>query len=84
MCCGGRANHRAYFSHLLVYLEEQSSATYVHEYASPEENEQTMHAGIVEIFVGKAARLTFVEFQSWGRHVWNFTHERAKVDRDAT
>ena len=79
----GPGESRAYFSHLLVYLEEMSSATYLHEYASPEENEQTMHAGIVEIFVGKAARLTFVEFQSWGRHVWNFTHERAKVERDA-
>jgi Fe-S cluster assembly protein SufD len=69
---------------LIVYLEEQSSATYLHEYASPTEEEQTMHAGIVEIYVGKAAHLRFVEFQSWGEHVWSFSHERARVDRDAT
>lgn len=74
----------AYLSHVLVYIEEQAKATYVHEYASPTEKGQTMHAGIVEIFVGKAANLTFVELQSWGEHVWNFTHERAKVERDAT
>ncbi|MBN2045140.1 MAG: Fe-S cluster assembly protein SufD [Anaerolineales bacterium] len=79
----GPGASRAYFSHLLVYLDEQSSATYVHEYASPDESDQSLHTGIVEIFVGKAARLQFVEFQSWGRHVWNFTHERAKVERDA-
>lgn len=80
----GPGDGKAYFSHLLVYLEEQSSATYVHEYASPDGKEQSMHAGIVEIYVGPAARLTFVEFQSWGDRVWNFTHERARVDRDAT
>jgi len=79
----GPGNHRAYFSHLIIYLEDQSSATYVHEYASPDEKEQTLHSGIVEIYVGKAANLRFVEFQSWGNHVWNFTHERAKVERDA-
>lgn len=79
----GPGEHRAYFSNLLIYLEDQASATYLHEYASPHEDEQTLHGGIVEIYVGKAARLTFVEFQSWGKHVWNFTHERAKVERDA-
>jgi Fe-S cluster assembly protein SufD len=67
-----------------VYLEEMAAATYVHEYASPTENEQSLHGGIVELHIGKAARLTFVELQSFGRNVWNFTHERANVDRDGT
>ncbi len=25
-----------------------------------------------------------MELQSWGEHVWNFSHERAKVERDAS
>jgi Fe-S cluster assembly protein SufD len=75
---------QAYFSHVLVYIEEQARATFVHEYASPTESNQTLHGGIVEIHVGKAANFTFVELQSFGRHVWNFTHERASVGRDAT
>lgn len=74
----------AYISHILVYLEEGSSATYVHEAASPSENGgQTLHASLVEIYVGPAASLRFVELQSWGEHVWNFSHERVRVDRDA-
>ena len=73
----------AYFSHIMVYLEEDSSVTYVHEAASPlAQDEQVMHSGIVEIYVGPAANLRFVELQSWGDHVWNFSHERVKVDRD--
>jgi len=73
----------AYFSHLLVWLEEGASVTYMHEAASPEESiGQSLHAGIVEIYVGPGANLRFVELQSWGNHVWNFSHERARVDRD--
>ncbi len=53
--------------------------------ASPTETGgRTLHSGIVEIYVGAGANLRFVELQSLGENVWNFTHERAKVDRDAT
>ncbi|HVN54883.1 MAG TPA: Fe-S cluster assembly protein SufD [Anaerolineaceae bacterium] len=75
----------AYLSHLMVYLEEGASATFVHEYASPNQaGGQTFHSGIVEIYVGEEANLRFVELQSWGANVWNFTHERVKVDRGGT
>jgi Fe-S cluster assembly protein SufD len=55
----------------------------VHEAASPTETGgQSLHAGIVEMFVGPEANLRFVELQSWGEHVWNFTHERVNVERN--
>jgi Fe-S cluster assembly protein SufD len=74
-----------FFSRLLVVLDEGASLTYVHEMASPTEAEgQAIHSGIVELSVGDAARLTFVELQTWGEHVWNFTHERGRAGRDAT
>lgn len=72
----------AHISHILVWLEEGASATYVHEYASPTENGQTLHVGLVEVHVGEAANLRFVELQSWGENVWNFTHERVHVEKD--
>ncbi len=73
----------AHFSHLLLWLEEGASLTYVHEFASlAAEDSQTLHGGIVEIVVGAGANLRFVELPSWGSHVWNFSHERAKVGRD--
>jgi Fe-S cluster assembly protein SufD len=74
----------AHVSHLLVLVDEGASVTYVHESASPTETDSnTMHAGIVEIKVEQGANLKFVELQSWGKHVWNFSHERAHVERDA-
>jgi Fe-S cluster assembly protein SufD len=73
----------AHVSHILVWLEDGASATYVHEFASPSEQGQTLHSGIVELHVGDNANLRFVELQSWGENVWNFTHERAEVGRDS-
>jgi Fe-S cluster assembly protein SufD len=72
----------AHFSHLVIWLEDGASLTYVHESASPTENGSALHSGIVEIYVGKGASLRFVELQSLGEHIWNFSHERARVDQD--
>jgi Fe-S cluster assembly protein SufD len=80
----GPGGGKAFFSHLLVWVEEGGSLTYVHEAASPTEQDGSLHSGIVEIHVGQGANLHFVELQSWGEHIWNFSHERARVSRDAT
>jgi Fe-S cluster assembly protein SufD len=79
----GPGGNFAHVSHVLVLVDEGASATYVHEAASPDETgTASMHAGIVEIQVMQGASLRFVELQSWGRHVWNFSHERIRVERD--
>jgi Fe-S cluster assembly protein SufD len=80
----GAGEHAAFFSHYLVYLDEGSEVTYVHESSSPSEINQAMHAGLMELYVGEGARLTFVELQSWGDNIWNFTHERINVARNGT
>ena len=72
----------AHVSHILVLVDEDASVTYVHESASPDlKGSNSLHAGIVEIQVMQNASMKFVELQSWGRHVWNFSHERARVER---
>ncbi len=78
----GPGANLAHASHILVLVDEGASVTYVHEAASPDDMaSNSMHAGIVEIQVMQDASMKFVELQSWGRHVWNFSHERIRVDR---
>jgi Fe-S cluster assembly protein SufD len=75
----------AYLSHLMIWVDDGASVTYVHESASnTEQGGQSLHCGVVEILVGSGANLHFVELQSWGEHIWNFTHERVKVGRNGT
>lgn len=80
----GAGDNNALLNHLVIWLEEGSKATFVHESASPkgETKAQLFHDGIVEIHIGRGAKLNFVELQSWGENVWSFTRERAKVMRD--
>ena len=73
----------AHFYQVLVYLEEGSSLSYIHESLSPEGNsDPSLAAENIEIFVGKNANLKFVELQSYGDQVWSFGHHKAIVEQD--
>lgn len=82
----GAGENTAFFNHIMIWLEEGAQVTFVHESASSdaEGDAQLFHDGIVEIHVGRNARLNFVELQSWGKNVWSFTRERARVMQDGT
>ena len=43
-----------------------------------------MHSGAVELFVGKGAKLRFVNVQNWDASTWHFSRERALVGADAS
>lgn len=75
----------AHAIHIFVYLEPGSSATYVHEASSSNEiGKDSLHAGLMDIHVSAGAHLNFVELQSWGENVINFTQENVYVDRDGS
>jgi len=80
----GAGQNLAHISHILVFVDEGASVTYVHESASPDEDGQTLAVGNVEIQVADGASLRFVELQSWGKQVWNFNHERVRVARNGS
>lgn len=73
----------ANFNRILVFLEEGASVTYVHESSSPAmQSGAGMLGGLIEIQVGPGAKLRFVELQSLGENIWNFSHEKVRVERD--
>ena len=75
----------AHAIHIFVLLEEGASATYVHEAGSLSGGgKDALHAGLMEIRVGAGAHLNFVELQSWGENVINFTRENVQVDRNGS
>jgi Fe-S cluster assembly protein SufD len=74
---------KATMDRILIVVEDGASATYLHENASSTEEGEAVHVGIVEIILGKNSSLKFVEIQNLGQHVWNFSHERAHIGKDA-
>jgi Fe-S cluster assembly protein SufD len=75
---------RVDMDHTLIVLEEGAEASLVRETAGRDRGEaQALHVGAVEIFVGRGARLRFVNLQNWDLGTWNFSRERALVGPDA-
>ena len=78
---GGRVD----LDHTLVVLEEGAKATLVRETASRDRGDvPAFHAGAVELFVGRGAKLRFVNIQNWDDQTWHFSRERALVGPNAT
>ncbi|MCZ7547490.1 MAG: Fe-S cluster assembly protein SufD [Anaerolineae bacterium] len=73
----------ATLGHILVVVEDGADVTYLHEYASPTLEQQSLYVGVTELIVKDNAQLRFVSLQEWGAHTFVFTHQRARVGRDA-
>jgi Fe-S cluster assembly protein SufD len=77
-------NLTSHFTRVLVWLDEGAEATLVHEYASSQQiQEQLFHNGVVEVYAGANSHLKMVELQSWGKEVWNITHQRIIAHENA-
>ncbi len=74
----------ALFTHTLIVVEEGARVSFIEEYASSPLDGQALNAGVVEIFVGPGAQLTYVSLQEWMGDVYDISAQRALVDRDAT
>ena len=78
------ADRAASFAHTLIVLERGARAVLIDEYGSATRDRQDLACGAVEMSLGPGAQLDYIHWQDWGRDVFNFTHERAVVERDAT
>jgi Fe-S cluster assembly protein SufD len=71
------------YTHTLVIVEKGAEGVLIDEYASPSGPEQALHNGVVELIVRDGGSLTYVSLQDFGKNVWQMTHERGRVGRDA-
>ncbi|MCC7353147.1 MAG: Fe-S cluster assembly protein SufD [Anaerolineae bacterium] len=73
------------FGHVLIVADEGSAVTFVNEQLSngAEDAAQAMHAGAVELYLKAGSLVRYVGLQDWGRNLWNFSVERAILERDS-
>jgi len=72
----------ATLGHLLVVMEEGASIDYLHESLSPAMPDDASFIGATELIVGDGATLRFVNLQDWGRSMFEFSTQRARVGND--
>ena len=75
--------HRADLAHSIIVADDSSQITIVEEQLSADAATPGLHCGAVEIFVGRNAQVNYAQVQRWNHQVWNFSSQRAIVDRDA-
>lgn len=73
----------ASLGHVLVVLEENSQATMLVDYASSAGKVHSSYIGATELLVGDAANLRYVGLQDWNRQTFEFSHQRARVGKQA-
>jgi Fe-S cluster assembly protein SufD len=71
------------FSHTLVILEEDASATLLEETASARVDAAGLHVGAVELLLGPHSALRYVQLQNWNPRTYHFAHQAGHVDRSA-
>ena len=81
-----RMNRSAWgqFEHTLIILEEWSEAHYIEGCSAPKYGTSSLHAGGVEIFVGKNARLRYSSVENWSLDTYNLNTKRAIVEENGS
>lgn len=68
------------FERTLIIVDDNSSLHYVEGCTAPPYSESSLHAAIVEIYVGKNSKCRYSTVQNWATNVYNLVTKRALVD----
>lgn len=72
------------FEHTLIIADEGSEISYIEGCSAPRYTTNSLHAGCVEIFVHKNAKVKYYSIENWSKNTWNLNTKRALVDEDAS
>lgn len=67
------------FEHTLIIVDEGADLHFIEGCSAPKYNVANLHAGCVELFVGKNARLRYSTIENWSKNMYNLNTKRAKV-----
>lgn len=69
------------FERTLIIVDDNSSLHYVEGCTAPTYSESSLHAAVVEIYVGKNSKCRYSTIQNWANNVYNLVTKRALVDQ---
>ena len=70
------------FEHTLIILGENSSLHFIEGCSAPKYYEAGLHAGCVELYVGKGASLRYSTIENWSKNMYNLNTKRAIVQEN--
>lgn len=72
------------FERTLIIVDDNSDLHYIEGCTAPTYSESSLHAAVVEIYVGKNSKCRYSTIQNWAPNVYNLVTKRALVDTNGT
>ncbi len=72
------------FERTLIIVDDNSELHYIEGCTAPTYSESSLHAAVVEIFVGKNSKCRYSTVQNWAPNVNNLVTKRALVEENGT
>ena len=70
------------FEHTLIIVDEGASLHFIEGCSAPKYNVANLHAGCVELFVKKNAKLRYSTIENWSKNMYNLNTKRALVEEN--
>ncbi|MDQ7022872.1 MAG: Fe-S cluster assembly protein SufB [Candidatus Gracilibacteria bacterium] len=70
------------FEHTIIIIEDEADAHYIEGCSAPKYDEASLHAGGVEIYVGKNAKMRYSSVENWSLDTYNLNTKRAIVEEN--
>ena len=67
------------FEHTLIIVDEGANLHFIEGCSAPKYSVKNLHAGSVEIYVGKNAHMKFSTVENWSKNMYNLNTKRAIV-----
>ena len=72
------------FEHTIIIVDDDASLEFIEGCSAPHYNVANLHAGCVEVYVGKRAHLRFSVIENWSKNMYNLSTKRIRCDEDST
>ena len=72
------------FEHTLIIVDEGAELHFIEGCSAPKYNVANLHAGCVELFVKKNAKLRYSTIENWSKNMYNLNTKRALVEEGGT
>ncbi len=70
------------FERTLIIVDDDSELHYIEGCTAPTYSDASLHAAVVEIYVGKGSKCRYTTIQNWAFNVYNLVTKRALVEED--
>lgn len=72
------------FERTIIIVDDNSDLHYIEGCTAPTYTTDSLHAAVVEIYVGKNSKCRYTTIQNWANNIYNIVTKRAIVDENGT